>query len=87
MPRSQPNIQQRQSSGETNKSSNHCARRFHDPMSKQGPQLMPESSQGSEQNNKKCDAATDFPEIVFGLVSVDDAGKVHAVVGGEKGEG
>ena len=48
---------------------------------------MPESSEGSEQNNKKGDAATEFPEIVFGLGGVDDAGKVHAIVGGEEREG
>lgn len=47
---------------------------------------MPESSQGSEQNNEKCDAATDFPEIILGLGGVDDAGKVHTVIGSEKGE-
>ena len=45
---------------------------------------MPESSQGSEQNNEKCDAATDFPEIILGPGGVDDAGKVHTVVGSEK---
>lgn len=47
---------------------------------------MPEGSQGSEQNDKKCEAATDFPEIVFGPGSVDDASEVHAIVGGEEGE-
>lgn len=56
-------------------------------MPEQGPQLMPESSQRSEQNNKKCDAATDFPEISFSLGGVDGAGKIHAVIGGEKREG
>ena len=55
-------------------------------MSQQGLQLMPKSSQGSEQDNKKSDAATNFPEIVFGLGGVDDAGDVHSVVGGEEGE-
>lgn len=55
-------------------------------MSEQGLQLMPESSQGSEQNNKKCDAATDFPEVILGFASIDDASKVHTVVGCEKGE-
>ena len=67
------------------KSLDHCTRRFHHPMSKQHPQLVPESSQCSEQNNEKCEAATDFPEIMFGLGSVDDAGKVHAIIGGEEG--
>ena len=56
-------------------------------MSEQGPQPVPESSQGSEENNKKCDATTDFPEIFLGLGSVDDAGKVHAVIGREEREG
>lgn len=56
-------------------------------MSEQRPQLVPESSQGSEENDEECEAATDFPEIMFGPGSVDDAGKVHAVVGGEEGEG
>ena len=47
---------------------------------------MPESSQGSEQNNEKCDAATDLPKISLGLAGVDDAIKVHAVVRCEKGQ-
>ena len=55
-------------------------------MSEQGPQPVPESSQGSEEDNKKCDATTDFPEIFLGLGSVDDAGKVHAVIGREERE-
>lgn len=55
-------------------------------MSEQGPQLVSESSQGGEQDNKKRDAATDFPEIILGPGGVDNAGEVHAVVGGEKGE-
>ena len=49
-------------------------------MSEQGLQLMPESSQGSEQNNKN------FPEVILGFASIDDASKVHTVVGCEKGE-
>ena len=56
-------------------------------MSEQCPQPVPESSQGSEDNNEKCDATTDFPEISLGLGSVDDAGKVHAVIGREEREG
>lgn len=48
---------------------------------------MPESSQGSEQNNQKCDTAADFPEKILGPGGVDDAAKVHAVVGGEEREG
>lgn len=56
-------------------------------MSEQGPQSVPKSSQGSEQNNKECDAATDLPKIVFSLGSIDNAAKVHAVIGGEEGEG
>lgn len=47
---------------------------------------MSESFQGSENNNEKCDAATGFPEINFRLGGVDDARKVHAVVGSEEGE-
>ena len=46
---------------------------------------MPEGSQGSEHNNKKGDAAADFPEKAFSPSGVDDAGKIHAIVGGEKG--
>ncbi len=84
--KSQSKLKQRKSSWLTTRNSNHCARRFHDPMSQQGLQLMPESSQGSEQDNKKRDAATNFPKIVFGLGGVDDAGNVHSVVGGEEGE-
>ena len=56
-------------------------------MSEHGPQPVPESSQGSEENNKKCDATTDFPEISLGLGSVNDAGKVHAVIGRKEREG
>lgn len=56
-------------------------------MSEQHFQLVPESSQGREENDEKCEAATDFPEIMFGPGSVNDAGEVHAVVGGEEGEG
>lgn len=48
---------------------------------------MLKSSQGSDQNNKKCDTATNFPEEVLCLGRVDDAGKVHAVIGGKKREG
>lgn len=47
---------------------------------------MPESSQRSEQNDKKCDAATDFPEVILAFGGVDDSAKVHTVVGGEEGE-
>ena len=53
-------------------------------MSEQGPQPVSESSQGSEENNEKRDATTDFPEIFLGLGRVDDAGKVHAVIGREE---
>lgn len=56
-------------------------------MSEQGLQLIPESSQGSEQNNQKCDTATDFPEEILAFASVDNSTKVHSVVGGEEGEG
>ena len=56
-------------------------------MPEQGFQLMPESSQGSEHNNKKCDTATDFPEKILVFTSVDDSTKVHSIVGGEEGEG
>ena len=66
------------------KGSTHCARRFHDPVSKHRLQLMSKGPQCSEQNNKKCDTATDFPEIIFGLIGINDAGEVHAVVGGEE---
>ena len=55
-------------------------------MPEQRPQPVPESSQGREQNNKECDAATDLPKIVFSLGGIDNAGKVHAVIGGEEGE-
>ena len=48
---------------------------------------MPESSQSSEQNDQKCDTATDFPEEILAFVSVDDRPKVHSVVGCEEGEG
>lgn len=55
-------------------------------MSDQGPQLVPESSQGSEQDNEKCDAAANFPEKNLGLGGVDDSREIHTVVGGEEGE-
>ncbi len=48
---------------------------------------MPESPQGSEKDNKECDAATHFPEIIFGFGGVNYAGKIHAIIGGEEGEG
>ena len=63
------------------KSSNHCARRFHHLMSDQGPQFMPKGSQGSDQNNHKCDATTNFPEKSFCPGGVDDASQIHAVLG------
>ena len=73
------------------KSSDHRTWGFHDSMSEQRPQLVPElvpeSSQGSEENDENCDATTDFPEIFLGLGRVDDAGKVHAVIGREEREG
>ena len=81
-----PKTEHRNPSKLTTKSSNHRARRFHDSVSEQGPQFVPESSQSSEQNNKKCDATTDFPKVIFGLGGIDDAGKVHSVIRGEEGE-
>ena len=53
-------------------------------MPKQNFQLMPESSQGCEQNDKDGHAATHFPKKVFGLGRIDNAVEIHAVVGGEE---
>ena len=47
-PKANQILQWKGTSGLKTEKSNHSARRFHDPISEQGPQLLPESSQGSE---------------------------------------
>ena len=47
---------------------------------------MSKSSQGGEEDDKERGATTDFPEIILGPGGIDDAGQVHAIVGGEEGE-
>ena len=48
---------------------------------------MPVRAQTDKQHNQKRDAAAHLPEIPLREVRVDDARQVHAVVGGEEGEG
>ena len=48
---------------------------------------MPVSAQTDKEHDQKRHATAHLPEIFLGEVCVDDTGQVHAVVGGEEGEG
>lgn len=47
---------------------------------------MPIRAQTNKQHDQKRDTATHLPEMALREIGIDDAGEVHAVVGGEEGE-
>lgn len=48
---------------------------------------MPERADGHDEDNHETQTAAHFPEVGLVVVCAGDALEVHAVVGGEEGEG